>query len=319
MRLLGPLPPGDGGQAERSKRLLRWIGSMEHVHETAECRRVRSLFISDVHLGSRFAQADAFLAFLEAYQPEFLYIVGDFIDGWSLRRSWYWTPTYTRIIQRLFDWASRGVTIRYAPGNHDQFLRQYPRDFLWVEIADEFIHESADKRRYLVLHGDQFDDVELCAPWLSRLGSVGYDALLGLDWFTNRLRAMLGREPWRLSGGIKARIKRVVSYLSRFEQRLAEQANASGCHGVICGHIHTPTLKRLGDIHYCNTGDWVENCSALLEFDDGELRLAQFCRGTGTITHHDAARSKPASKTPAAVSAADGDSHPSVPPVKLRT
>lgn len=292
---------------------------MEHVCETAECRRVRSLFISDVHLGSRFAQADAFLAFLEAYQPEFLYIVGDFVDGWSLKRSWYWCPTYTRIMQRLFDWASHGVTIRYAPGNHDQFLREYLRDFLWVEIADEFVHESADKLRYLVLHGDQFDDVELCAPWLSRLGSVGYEALLGLDWFINRLRVMLGRKPWRLSGGIKSRIKRVVAFSSRFEQRLASQAKASGCHGVICGHIHTPTLTRLGDIDYCNTGDWVENCSALLEFDDGELRLARFCRGTGTITHHDSAPSGRAGKTPATSSVKGANGEPSEPPVKLRT
>ena len=130
---------------------------------------------------------------------------------------------------------------------------------------------------------------------------------------------MLGREPWRLSGKVKARIKRVVSFLSRFEERLVEHACASGCHGVVCGHIHTPALTQLGDIHYCNTGDWVENCSALLEFDDGELRLARFCRGTGTITHHDSARTGRRSKSPAAVSVTDGDSQPSVPPVKLRT
>ena len=291
---------------------------MEHVQESAEYRRVRSLFISDVHLGSRFANADAFLAFLEAYQPEFLYIVGDFVDGWSLRRSWYWTPTYTRIIQHLFDWASQGVIIRYSPGNHDQFLREYLRDFLWVEIADEFIHESADQLRYLVLHGDRFDDVELRAPWLSRLGSVGYSALLGIDRVINRPRAMLGRKPWRLSGGIKSRIKWVVSFLSGFEQRLVSHAKASGCHGVICGHIHTPALTRLGDIDYCNTGDWVENCSALLEFDDGELRLARFCHGTGTITHHDADRSTGAARVPSGLSAKRGNSQPSVPAVRLR-
>lgn len=284
---------------------------MEHVHETAERRRVRTLFISDVHLGSRFAQADAFLAFLEAYQPEFLYIVGDFIDGWSLRRSWYWNPTHTRIIQRLFDWASRGVTIRYAPGNHDEFLREHLRDFLWVEIADEFIHESADERRFLVIHGDQFDDVELRAAWLSKIGSVGYDLLLCVDWLVNRVRRMLRRPPWRLSGKVKARIKRVVSFLSRFEQRLEQYARGLGCDGVVCGHIHTPTMTRCGELLYCNTGDWVENCSALLEFDDGELRLVRFHPTTGEVAHDE--------PTIGTRGGSEADRRPVGPPLELPT
>jgi UDP-2,3-diacylglucosamine pyrophosphatase LpxH len=260
---------------------------MEHIHETGERRRVRSLFISDVHLGSRFAQADAFLAFLEAYQPEFLYIVGDFVDGWSLRRSWHWNRTYTEILHHLFDWASSGVTVRYTPGNHDEFLREFLKDFLWVEIADEFIHESADQRRYLVIHGDQFDNVELRAAWLSKLGAVGYEFLLCADRWVNRVRRALGLQAWRLSAGVKARIKRVVSFLSGFEQRLADHARSNGCDGVVCGHIHTPALVQRDELTYCNTGDWVENCSALLEFDDGELRLVRFCPGTGTIAHHE--------------------------------
>ncbi len=158
---------------------------MEDVHDTGERRRVRSLFISDLHLGSRFAQAEAFLTFLEAYQPEYLYIVGDFVDGWSLQRSWRWSPVNTRIVQHLLAWAWAGVTIRYAPGNHDEFLRSFFRDFIWFEVADEFIHESADGRRFVVIHGDQFDDVEANAAWLSKLGSLGYDLLLAVDRFLN--------------------------------------------------------------------------------------------------------------------------------------
>jgi UDP-2,3-diacylglucosamine pyrophosphatase LpxH len=146
----------------------------------------------------------------------------------------------------------------------------------------------------LVIHGDQFDNVELHAAWLSKLGSVGYDFLLWTDRLVNRVRRALGLQAWRLSAGIKARIKRVVSFLSGFEQRLAEHARANGCDGVVCGHIHTPALVQRDELTYCNTGDWVENCSALLEFDDGELRLVRFCPGTGTIAHHESRVPSPA-------------------------
>jgi len=240
--------------------------NMEQVHETGERRRVRSLFISDLHLGSRFAQAEAFLAFLEAYQPEYLYIVGDFLDGWSLQRAWRWQPVSTRILHHLLEWAWAGVTIRYTPGNHDAFLREFLRDFIWVEVADEFIHEAADGRRYVVIHGDQFDDVESKAAWLSKLGSLGYDLLLAVDRSINYVRRRLGRKPWRLSAGVKARVKRIVSFLSGFEERLTEHARQKRCQGVICGHIHTPVIAARGEITYGNSGDWVENCSALLEW-----------------------------------------------------
>lgn len=276
---------------------------MAYVHDTGERRRVRSLFVSDLHLGSRFAQAEAFLTFLEAYQPEYLYIVGDFLDGWSLQRSWRWRPVNTRILQHLMAWAWSGVTIRYAPGNHDGFLRDFLKDFIWFEIADEFLHESADGRRFVVVHGDQFDGVEAKASWLSKLGSWGYDLLLAVDRSLNYVRRRLGRKPWRLSAGVKARIKRIVAFLSGFEERLTEHAQRKRCQGIICGHIHTPVIAPRGEIVYCNTGDWVENCTALLEFDDGELRLVRYCLETGTITHQD---SSPA--VPAAVKAgADAD------------
>jgi UDP-2,3-diacylglucosamine pyrophosphatase LpxH len=276
--------------------------SMAHVRDTGERRRVRSLFVSDVHLGSRFAQAEAFLTFLEAYQPDYLYLVGDFVDGWSLQRSWRWRPVNTRILQHLLAWAWAGVTIRYASGNHDGFLRSFLKDFIWFEIADEFLHELADGRRFVVLHGDQFDGVESQASWLSKVGSLGYDLLLAVDHSLNFVRRWLRRKPWRLSAGVKTRIKRVVAFLSDFEQQLTEHARSKHCQGIICGHLHTPLITRRDDIVYCNTGDWVENCTALLEFDDGELRLVRFCPETGTITRQDSnsARLPTTSAAPAA-------------------
>ena len=277
---------------------------MEHVHETGERRRVRSLFVSDLHLGSRFSQAEAFLTFLEAYQPEYLYLVGDFVDGWSLRRSWRWPAVNTRVVQHLRAWAWSGVTIRYAPGNHDEFLRDFVKDFIWFEVADEFIHESADGRRFVVMHGDQFDDVEAHATWLSKVGSVGYDLLLVVDRSLNYVRRRFGWRPWRLSAGVKARIKQVVAFLSDFEQRSLEHARRKDCQGIVCGHIHTPVISvRDGNV-YCNTGDWVENCSALLEFDDGELRLVSFCPETGTIAVQNSNAAMPATLRDAARSEA---------------
>jgi UDP-2,3-diacylglucosamine pyrophosphatase LpxH len=163
-----------------------------------------------------------------------------------------------------------------------------------LEVADEFIHESADGRRFVVIHGDQFDGVESKAVWLSKLGSLGYDLLLAVDRSLNYVRRRLGRKAWRLSAGVKARVKRIVAFLSGFEERLAEHARAKRCQGIICGHIHTPVITARGEITYCNTGDWVENCSALLEFDDGELRLVRFCLGTRTIAHDHASVAPPA-------------------------
>ena len=245
----------------------------------AEPRRVRSLFVSDVHLGIRFCQAEAFSQLLETYQPENLYLVGDFIDGWSLQGSWHWTAASSRILRQLLQWAERGIGVRYAPGNHDAFLRGFLGTIGGVAIADEFLHEAADGRRYLVLHGDRFDDIESTAPWLSRLAAAGYDLLLWTNWLLNGLYAWLGWGPCRLSCRVKTRIKRLVAHVSDFERRLVVYAHSRGCHGVICGHTHMPLLARHGEIIYLNTGDWIEHCSAVLEFDDGELRVVRFAVG----------------------------------------
>jgi UDP-2,3-diacylglucosamine pyrophosphatase LpxH len=222
---------------------------------------VRSIFVSDVHLGCRYARAEALLDFLKQHNPEYVYLVGDVIDGWQLKRRWHWRSEYNQIFHRLLELARHGTRICYAPGNHDSFLRDFLQDFGLVEVADQFIHQAADDSRYLVLHGDQFDNVELRAPWLSVVGGIAYDALLWADRQINRLRCWFGWERRAYSARIKASVKGAVKFVSRFEDRLAQHAQAENCDGVICGHIHTPTITRHDGFTYCNTGDWIENCT----------------------------------------------------------
>jgi len=237
---------------------------------------VRSIFVSDVHLGCRHAQADSFLRFLNQHHPPKLYLVGDFIDGCRLRRVWHWKPVYNQVLRRVFDLASNGTRVFYTPGNHDDFLRDFLDNFGVIQINDEFIHMSADGRRYLVIHGDQFDTVELRAHWLSLVGSFAYDMLLSSNYWLN---AMLGRgkeHPYAFSAKVKHRVKRVVKHVSDYENLLSARARARRCDGMICGHIHMPTIQRREGIVYYNTGDWVENCTALVEFEDGLMQLIQF-------------------------------------------
>lgn len=241
-----------------------------------ETTYIRSIFVSDVHLGCRYAQAEAFLSFLMQHTPEYVYLVGDVIDGWELKRRWHWRSEYNQIFHRLLELAREGTQICYAPGNHDAFLRHFLQDFGLVDVADQFIHRAADDRRYLVLHGDQFDNVELRAPWLSVVGSVAYDVLLWAEWQINRLRRWCGWQRRSYSAPVKARVKGAMRFVSRFEDRLARHAHTEHCDGVICGHIHTPVITRHQGITYCNTGDWIENCSALVEHADGRMQILQF-------------------------------------------
>ncbi|MGE0760893.1 MAG: UDP-2,3-diacylglucosamine diphosphatase, partial [Pirellulaceae bacterium] len=199
--------------------------------------RLRTVFVSDVHLGCKFSQADRFLQFLEAHQPEHLYIVGDFIDGWKLRKRWYWQSAYLRIFHRLMALRESGTQLYYAPGNHDDFLRHFLHDFGFVQIADEFIHTAADQRRFLVLHGDQFDEVERRFGWLSHVGSSLYDVILWANATINRVRRGLRLSELQFSARLKLSVKQAVRFVSQFEERLAEHARQYFCDGIICGHI----------------------------------------------------------------------------------
>ncbi len=235
---------------------------------------VRSLFVSDVHLGSKHSQAEEFLDVLHRYEPRHLYIVGDFIDGWKLKRRWRWKPTYDRIIQRLMALKRSGTELYYAPGNHDNFLRNYLADYGVVEITDRFVHQAADGRRYLVTHGDQFDKVEQSMQWLSLIGTYAYDVLLSTNYWLNWARGKKHNR-YAFCGMIKRRIKGLVKHVSDFEGQLIEAAAEERCFGIICGHIHSPRIMHLDNLAYLNTGDWVENCTALVEFDDGAFELSR--------------------------------------------
>ncbi len=243
-------------------------------------KQVRSIFISDIHLGCRYSHAEDLQWFLQCHQPQYLYLVGDIIDGWRLKRGWYWNDSYSDLIRRMLELLKRGTVIRYAPGNHDEFLRKFIDHLGSVEIADEFIHTTADDQRLLVMHGDQFDAVVRNARLLSMVGDVGYDCLLVLNQWFNALRRLMGRRYWSLSGFIKTQVKRATCFIGQFEDVVTKHAGARGCSGVICGHIHTPTVTERNGVRYFNTGDWVENCTALIEHLDGSFELvANFDRG----------------------------------------
>src|SRR5262245_5153711 len=233
----------------------------------------RSVFLSDMHLGCRYSQAEPLLALLNSIQPENLYLVGDIIDGWRLKQRWHWRLVYSRILKRLLELGKTGTQVRFTPGNHDAFLRDCAHDFGFLEIADTFLHETADGRQFLVLHGDRFDDVELRAQWLSYMGSFAYDSLIWLNGQVNGVRGMLRLEPKHFTTRIKQRVKQAVTFMSRFEQRLADVARNADCDGVICGHIHAPLMTHDHGLAYFNTGDWIEHRSVLVEHDDGTMEL----------------------------------------------
>lgn len=240
---------------------------------------IRSIFVSDLHLGWRYSKADAALELLKSHEPEYVYLVGDIFDTWKLGRNWCWKPAHSQLIRHLLELAKRGTQLRYTPGNHDHFLRQFLADFGFLEIADDFVHHLADGRRFLVLHGDQFDTVELRTPWLSAVGSTAYDALMWVEHAFNLGRRCCGLGERTFVGAVKRRIKRAITFVSDFERRLAEFARSRDCDGVICGHIHTPAATRHHGVDYFNTGDWVENRTALIEHADGEMELLNCAQG----------------------------------------
>ena len=236
----------------------------------------RSIFVSDVHLGCRHAKTDDFLRFLRRYEPQFLYLVGDVFDGWRLRKGWYWHSAYTAIVERLLEMARAGTRIYYTPGNHDDFLRAFRRlpTLENIQIADEFIHVTADNRRLLVIHGDRFDKVTTNHLWLSVLGDKAYNAAMIVDRVINAVWRRLGGATLHLSKYLKDRVKGLANSWSRFEESLSQYAHGQGCHGIVCGHVHSPALVERGEgVSYYNTGDWVENCTAIVEHADGRLHL----------------------------------------------
>lgn len=243
----------------------------------------RTIWISDVHLGLREAKADFLLDFLGKTQAETYYLVGDIIDGWALKRSWYWPSSHNNVIQRLLDIA-RTSDVTYIPGNHDEAARSFPGIRLGgIHLTKKATHTTADGRRFLITHGDEFDGMIRHARWLSKLGAVAYSGILKLNRHVNRARRWIGLPYWSLSAYLKNRTKKAVQFIAAFENAVARRAEMEGTDGVVCGHIHQPEIREIHGVQYVNTGDWVESCTALVEHWDGRLEILRWIpsnRGT---------------------------------------
>lgn len=237
----------------------------------------RTLFLSDVHLGSRGCQAELLLDFLKNNDAATIYLVGDMIDGWQLKNRWYWPQAHNDVVQKLLRKVRKGVRVIYLPGNHDEFARDYIGSvFGGVEVADHAYHMTADKKRLLIVHGDQFDIVVKHARWLAYLGDWAYTFALWSNLWLNKIRRKLGFTYWSLSAWAKLKVKNAVNFIGAFEAALVEAARRHNADGVVCGHIHHAVIRDVGGITYVNIGDFVESCTAVAEHDDGRLEILRW-------------------------------------------
>ncbi|HSV46372.1 MAG TPA: UDP-2,3-diacylglucosamine diphosphatase [Ramlibacter sp.] len=240
-------------------------------------RGFRTVFVSDLHLGTPGCQAVALLDFLKAYPCEQIYLVGDIVDGWQLRRRWYWPQAHNDVVQKLLRAARKGCRVIYVPGNHDEFARQFDQlAFGGIEVRREAVHVTARGQRLWVIHGDAFDGVVQCAKWLAYLGDNLYEFSLRLNRHLNRWRGRLGLPYWSLSAWLKHKVKKALNYVTDFERAVAHEARRRGHQGVVCGHIHRAEMREIDGVLYCNDGDWVESCTALVEHHDGRLELVHW-------------------------------------------
>jgi UDP-2,3-diacylglucosamine pyrophosphatase LpxH len=246
----------------------------DQLGDSSPTLRFRAIFISDIHLGTASCQAEKLLDFLRHTDSRELYLVGDVIDGWQLKRRWYWHQSHNDVIQKVLRKARKGTRVTYIAGNHDEAMRHFlGLAFGGIDIRDESVHVTADGRRLLVTHGDLFDAVVQRAKWLAHLGDAAYLLTLKLNQWFNSARAKLGLPYWSLAKFLKHRVKNAVSYITDFEDALAHEARRRGFDGVVCGHIHKAEIRDVGGVLYCNDGDWVESLTALVELDSGELKI----------------------------------------------
>lgn len=240
-------------------------------------RSYRTLFISDVHLGTRNSQADLLLDFLKHNTADTIYLVGDIVDFWRIRRGAIWPQSHNDVLQKILRKVRKGTRVIYIPGNHDEALRDYcGMHFGGIELERQAIHTTADGRRYLVMHGDEYDVVVRYARWLAFLGDRGYEFALWMNWPLNFVRRRFGLGFWSLSAYLKHRVKSAVNFIGEFETNLAEEAGRRQVDGVICGHIHHASSRDIGGVHYINCGDWVESCTVIAESADGEMELIRW-------------------------------------------
>jgi UDP-2,3-diacylglucosamine pyrophosphatase LpxH len=240
-------------------------------------RKVRTIFASDLHLGAKGSQADAFLDFLRHHEAETYFFVGDMVDGWALKANFHWPQSHNDVLQKILRQGRKGKRIVYIPGNHDEFMREHFGTFFGnVEVAANAIHTAADGKRYFVTHGDQFDVVVGNARWLAKIGGHAYDFAVGLNRAISKVRDAFGLPRWSLAQWLKLRVKDAVSYIGEFEKHLIAEARASGADGVICGHIHHAIIHDRFGMRYVNCGDWMEDCCAVIENDDGTLEVVDW-------------------------------------------
>ncbi len=257
--------------------------------ETEATARYRTVFISDLHIGTQGFQAEALLDFLKTHPSDYLYLVGDIVDGWQLRRRWFWPQSHNDVVQKLLRSARKGCRVIFVPGNHDEFARAFAgHQFGGIEVTHTAVHRTRDGRSLWVTHGDQFDGVVQCARWLAFMGDNLYGLTLRLNHHLNRLLARLGLPYWSLSAYLKNKVKRAMSYVQDFEAAVAREAHRLGHDGVVCGHIHRAEMRHINGILYCNDGDWVESRTALVEHMDGRLELVRW----KPVGHADASKGK---------------------------
>ncbi len=245
----------------------------ERESEFSETKKVRTIWISDVHLGTRGSNAEMLLDFLREYECETLYVVGDLIDTWAMRRKPYWPQAHNDVIQKILRRARKGTPVIYIPGNHDEMVGQYLGRYGEITIQKRAIHRTADGRRILVIHGHELDTVVQNVRWLAFAGDLGYTFLLGLNPLVNFLRRRFGLGYWSLSAAVKAKVKDAVSFIGKFEAAVAKYAAKYRVEAILCGHIHSAAVKRIGNVTYYNSGDWVESCTALVEQFDGAIEI----------------------------------------------
>jgi UDP-2,3-diacylglucosamine pyrophosphatase LpxH len=236
--------------------------------------KLRTVFVSDIHLGFKGCSAELLLDFLHSVEMEYLFLVGDIIDVWSMKKSMFWPQSHNNVVRTILGKAKRGTKVIFVPGNHDEVFREFDGAvFGNLEIHKDYIHVGADGRRMLILHGDEFDSVVKFSPWLAKLGSNIYDILLALNPYINWWRRPFGLPHWSLSSYLKNKTKKACQYIGSFEESVAQAARKRGVDAVVCGHIHRAEMREIEGVLYCNDGDWVESCSSLVEDMNGQLRL----------------------------------------------
>lgn len=237
-------------------------------------KKYRSIFLSDIHLGTRHSNAEKLLEFLKSTEADRYYLVGDIIDGWAMRKKIYWPQAHNNIIQFFLKQSKKSVDVIYVTGNHDEFLREYSGTEMGnIRIVDEIVHNAANGNRYLVIHGDQFDLVTLNAKWLSMIGGWLYDRMIDINRHLQTLYKVLGINGFSLSAWAKGNVKEAVNFIGDYENVVALAAKRRSVNGVICGHIHSVAIKQINEIHYINCGDFVESCTAIVEHADGKFEI----------------------------------------------